>query len=78
MVIVRIELRALVNQTRSRAMSVKKLWVLLPIACFWIFYAIGYIFIDPHPFAEWYGYPLLVTLMFSWMVSIRIAIDKLK
>ena len=56
-------------------MKKKRLWGLVPIVSFWPLYAIGYEFITSHPFADWYGMPLFVTLILLWLYSVQIAID---
>ena len=43
--------------------------ILIMIISFWICYGAGWYLMPEHPFAEWYGLPLMVTLMFTWMWS---------
>jgi len=49
-------------------MRLKNLWIIIPIVSFWLFYWIAYNYITPHPFENWWGFPLLATLVTSWFL----------
>ena len=52
----------------------RELFMLIPVLSIWPLYWIGYTFITPHPFAEWYGFPLLFCLMITWMYSVKLGV----
>lgn len=57
-------------------MVLKKLWYAVPLLAFWFFYFIGYAFITPHPFSDWYGIPLLWTMILLLAVIAKISHNK--
>ena len=48
---------------------------IMMIVSTWLLWAIGYHFMPAHPFAEWYGFPLQMTLVFLWALSCGLAAE---
>lgn len=54
------------------------LWWLIPFANLWLCFWLGHLLIDMHPFENWWSYPFVLTLLISFMISMILAITKIK